>query len=165
MPGRTGSSLIGGRNRAHLGDDDVRRVTNTLLGLERSANFRHEADARTRFIVEESDEGQVGTIVFGADIYPGPGVADPNSALSMQAAAAHELAHLHRWRDRTELPFGPLDHLDEALTSLEAALRYERTLSEHEVKQLIRDAVQRITLYVHQQLGDGNVDEDPAAGA
>lgn len=167
MPPRIGNSLIGGRNRAPLDSDEVRRVTNTFVGLYRQANFRHEAGSITRFIVEGSGDGQAGTIIFGPDIYPGPGVADPNSALSMQAAAAHELTHFHRWQDRTELPFGPLDHLDEALTSLEAALRYERNLSQHEMTQLIRDAVQRISLYVQSNLADaaGGVEEPGQPGA
>lgn len=69
----------------------------------------------------------------------------------MKAAAAHELSHYHRWRDTTELPVG---YLDEALTSLDAALRYSRALSSHEVQQLIRDPIKRISLHQHHVQSD-----------
>ncbi len=100
---------------------------------------------QTHFEPAVGEDGSAyGVIVFGPDIFPGTGVLDPNSELSMKAAAAHELSHYHRWRDTTELPVG---HLDEALTSLDAALRYARELSMHEIQQLIRDAVKRISLH------------------
>jgi len=41
-----------------------------------------------------------------------------------------------------------MEHLDEALTSLQAVMRYNRHLSEHDVRQLICDAIQRLQLYV-----------------
>jgi hypothetical protein len=63
---------------------------------------------------------------------------------------AEELTHYHRWRDRLELPVGDLDYLDEALTSLQAILRYEKQLSEHDVRQLVSDALQRIQLYLNR---------------
>jgi hypothetical protein len=41
-----------------------------------------------------------------------------------------------------------MEHLDEALTSLQATLRYDRQLSDHDVRQLVSDAIQRLQLYV-----------------
>lgn len=49
-----------------------------------------------------------------------------------------------------ELPFGELDYLDEALTSLQALLRYESRLSEHDRRQLVSDAIQRIQLFINR---------------
>ena len=83
----------------------------------------------------------------GPDIYPGASVLDPNSALSMKAAVAHEISHFHRWKDRTELDRGVHRDLDEGLTSLDAALRFAGQLSPHEIQQLIRDAMQRLQLH------------------
>jgi hypothetical protein len=65
----------------------------------------------------------------------------------MQAAAAHELCHLYRWRDRTEVTDERLEEIDEALTSLEAILRFPRELSAHEVRQLVSDAIQRLQMF------------------
>jgi len=92
-------------------------------------------------------EEEVVEIVFGSDIYPGPGIADPNSSLSMEAAAAHELTHWRRWTDKTELVEDDLLEIDEALTSLEAAIRYGEKLSPHDIRQLIADAIQRLQIY------------------
>ncbi len=88
----------------------------------------------------------------GPDIYPGRGIVDPNSALSLDAAAAHELAHYYRWRDKTELPATDrMTPLDEALTSMDAILRYERHLKPHDIRMLVSDAVQRINIYVAKE--------------
>jgi hypothetical protein len=62
----------------------------------------------------------------------------------------HEISHYHRWQDATELPEGELVHLDEAQTSLDAALRFAGQLSAHEIQQLIRDAVHRLQLLRHE---------------
>jgi hypothetical protein len=119
--------------------------------LDDTVSARYETDRPTVFRVARDADGHAfGEIVFGPDIYPGKNVIDPNSALSLLAAAAHELAHYHRWADKTELPPGPHDALDEALTSLEAILRYRR-LQDHDVRQLIADAIQRIQLYLREQ--------------
>jgi hypothetical protein len=88
--------------------------------------------------------------VFGPDIFPGGSVIDPNAALSVEAAAAHELTHFHRWKDKTVMAAVPLEHLDEALTSLQAILRYDRHLSDSDIRQLLADAVQRIVLFVNE---------------
>jgi hypothetical protein len=120
--------------------------------MEAGVNARYDAAAITAFhVVRDNNSGQeYGEILFGPDIYPGRSVVDPNSMLSLEAAAAHELAHYHRWRDLRELPSGMMTYLDEALTSLEAVLRYERHLSEHDIRLLISDAVQRVLLYIHE---------------
>jgi len=148
-------SLLAGRNQAPLSPDEVRRATNTFLGLDKTVNARYEEVARTGFSVCQDESGQeYGEIVFGPDIYPGPSVVDPNSALSLDAAAAHELTHYHRWKDKTALPDGSMEHVDEALTSLQAIMRYDRHLSESDVRQLISDAIQRVQLYVQKLEGD-----------
>jgi hypothetical protein len=65
----------------------------------------------------------------------------------MKAAVAHEISHFHRWKDRTELPLGVHRDLDEALASIDAALRFSGQLSSHEIQQLIRDAMQRLQMH------------------
>ncbi|WP_157083470.1 hypothetical protein [Bradyrhizobium manausense] len=111
---------------------------------------RHEPSARTRFRVTVENEETLAEIVFGPDIYPGTSVVDPNSSLSMQAAAAHELCHYYRWRDKTEVEDGVLVHVDEALTSLEAVLRFPK-LGEHDIRQLVSDAIQRLQIFVQEK--------------
>ncbi|KRQ15385.1 hypothetical protein AOQ71_10335 [Bradyrhizobium manausense] len=68
----------------------------------------------------------------------------------MQAAAAHELCHYYRWRDKTEVEDGVLVHVDEALTSLEAVLRFPK-LGEHDIRQLVSDAIQRLQIFVQEK--------------
>lgn len=144
-------SLLVGRNQAALSPDEVRRAINTFLGFDKNVNARYEQSARTAFRVRQEESGeQYGEIVFGPDIYPGPSVIDPNSALSLDAAAAHELTHYHRWKDKTALPKDSMEYLDEALTSLQAVMRYDRHLSEHDVRQLVCDAIQRLQLYIRE---------------
>lgn len=142
-------SLLAGRNQAPLTPKEVLRASNTLLGLESAVVTRYDPDARTVFrINRETPDEEYGEIVFGPDIYPGRSVVDPNAALSLRAAAAHELTHYHRWMDLTALPQDSFEHIDEALTSLQAVMRYDRHLGEHDVRQLISDAIQRLQLYL-----------------
>lgn len=148
-----GTSLLAGRSTKPLSDDEVRRVQATFLSLDEEVAreaVRFEEGSVTGF----REEGEAGNpeIIFGPDIYPGTNVANPNSSLTMRAAAAHELAHYHRWRDKTQLPSGALRHVDEALTSLQAVLRYEGKLDGHERRQLIEDAMLRIHLYSQEGL-------------
>jgi hypothetical protein len=140
-----------------MSDNDVSRVVSTFRGLGGLyVNAVLDASGFTRFVPEEDeDEGEVGKIYFGPDIYPGTSVIDPNSALSMPAAVAHELSHLARWRDKTEYPLGFYRHLDEAMTSLDAALRYWNNLGVDDVQTLVRDAMQRIQLQF-AELGDAD---------
>lgn len=152
MANRSEGSLLAGRGTEPLDERLIRAVSNTFLGLDDEASFAYDEQGRTRFVVEKDDDGvDQGQIYFGPDVFPGPSVLDPNSALSMKAAVAHELSHFHRWNDRTELPVAEYTNLDEALTSLDAALRYASDLSAHEVQQLIRDAMQRLSM-LHQEL-------------
>lgn len=143
---RDQQSLLAGRSAQPLGESEIRSVTQTIIGLDNAVAFVHDATGYTRFVVATEAGVEVGRIHFGHDIYPGASVLDPNSALSMKAAVAHEISHFHRWEDRTELPRGVHTHLDEALTSLDAALRFPQ-LSAHEVQQLVRDAMQRLQLH------------------
>lgn len=92
-------------------------------------------------------------MTFGEDIYPGKSVLDPNASLSMQAAVAHEVTHFCRWRDKTELLQAEFEEIDEALTSLESVLRFPRQLNEHDMRQLVADAIQRLQLYIHRMEG------------
>jgi hypothetical protein len=151
MP-RANASLLAGRNHAPLTDQERIRVSNTCIGLERNIPFRVASDERTRFRVWDDAGEEQAEIVFGADVYPGTGVVDPNSSLSMQAAVAHEVAHYFRWRDKTEIPDDRLEHIDEALTSLEAILRYYGHLSDNERQQLVRDSIQRLQTFVQENL-------------
>src|SRR5713101_2356149 len=125
-------SLLAGRNTSPLDEHEQKRVLNTLKGMDPKVSFRYDADGWTRFRVEVDEENvQFGEIVVGPDILQGRSVIDPNSALSMDAAAAHELSHYHRWRNGVELPLDKLGEIDEALTSLEAIARYDKHLGEH----------------------------------
>jgi len=146
-------SLLAGRNAQPLSEEDQRKATNTFLGLDHNVPVKYEG-ARTRFRLYVEDGLEIGEIVFGADIYPGRGVVDPNSSLGMQAAAAHEITHYYRWRDKTELVHADLEEIDEALTSLEAIMRFPRNLNDHENRQLVSDAIQRLQMYA-QRKGDG----------
>lgn len=146
-------SLLAGRNRAPLSREEVRRAINTFLGLDKNVNVRHDPNSRTLFRVDRDESGEeYGEIVIGPDIYPGSSVVDPNSALSLDAAAAHELTHYHRWKSKIELSADGLEHLDEALTSLQAIIRYDKHLSEADVRQLASDAIQRLQLYIQELL-------------
>lgn len=163
MSDRAQRSLLAGRSSAQLTEAQVRSVTNTFLGLDSEVAFQHDETGYTRFVVETEDGEEVGRVYFGPDIYPGPSVLDPNSALSMKAAVAHEISHFHRWKDRTELDLGVHRNLDEGLTSLDAALRFAGPLSPHEIQQLIRDAMQRLQLHRVTLRGDSAALPDLAA--
>jgi hypothetical protein len=142
-------SLLAGRNNAPLSPEEIRRATNVFLGFDDKVNARYDANSRTAFRVSTDGSGNVyGEVVFGPDIYPGSSIVDPNSALSLEAAAAHELTHYHRWRDKTAISDELLEHIDEVLTSLQAILRYDHQLNRTDVRLLVSDAMQRLHLYV-----------------
>lgn len=148
MTGRSTQSLLAGRSAVGLDHRQIRSVANTFTGLDSEVPYKHDPSGTTRFVVEvDEDDEDFGIVYFGSDVYPGNSVLDPNSALSMKAAVAHEISHYHRWKDRTELPLDDHRHLDEALTSLDAALRFTGQLSSHEIQQLVRDAFQRMQLH------------------
>jgi hypothetical protein len=142
-------ALRGGRNAVPLSEKDIQRVTTTAFGYERAVTFRYEAGAATAFHVQTdpTTNEEYGEVIFGPDVYPGTNIVNANSMVGMEGAIAHELQHYHRWREHSALQQGALDHLDEALTSLQAIGRY-RKLSEDDVQRLVADAIQRIGLYV-----------------
>ena len=144
------ASLLAGRNGAALSQKEVSCAVNVFLGLDRKVPVRYDALSRSIFhvVVDDQNGEEYGEIVFGSDIYPGAGIIDPNSALSLEAAAAHELTHYSRWKDKTEINEPALEYIDEALTSLYAILRYERHLHETDVRTLVSDAIQRVNLFV-----------------
>jgi|GEM_PF-2400740 len=145
-------SLLAGRNTAPLSEEQIRRAINTFLGLDRNVNVRYLPASQTVFRVSvDADGHEYGEIVFGPDLYPGPNIIDPNSALSLEAAAAHELTHYYRWKDMAALPDDAFHHLDEALTSLQAICRYDRELNGTDKRQLVADAMQRLQLFVAEQ--------------
>jgi hypothetical protein len=111
-------SLLAGRNGAPLDQREVSRAINVFLGLDATAPVRYEEGARTRFHVSLEEAEAIVEIVFGPDLYPGIGIVDANSSLSLQAAAAHELTHYYRWHDKREIIQEHLFEIDEALTSL-----------------------------------------------
>ena len=126
-------------------------VGTTFLGMDAEVNFSYGSGERTRCRVIEKEGEIVCEIIYGEDIYPGKNFVDPNSSLSMRAAVAHELSHFHRWKDKMELDGKKLEEIDEALTSLDAILRYQRHLSEFEVRQLVADAIQRLQNFARDQ--------------
>jgi hypothetical protein len=142
------ASLLPGRNIAPLEQRKIDAAINTFYGLDRSANVRYEEGARTVFRVTIVDDNEVCEIVVGPDIYPGSNIVDPNSSLGMKCAVAHELMHKSRHEDSTEIDEPELEHLDEALTSLGAILRFQNELNDHEVRQLVSDACHRLQKYI-----------------
>lgn len=149
--------LIEGRHQAPLSKAEVIRATNTFIGLDRTVNARYEEGTTTRFAVTHDEQGQeFGEIIFSNDIFPGQNIVNPNAALSLDGAAAHELAHYYRWRDKSELEHGVLTHIDEAMTSLEASLRFANPLNDTDIQGLISDALHRLRLYVETQT-NGNM--------
>jgi hypothetical protein len=145
------ASLLDGRNLTPLSDREQRRAVNVFLGLDRGVNARYEEGTRTRFVTDIDEEGEeFGEVVFSADVYPGGNLVNPNAYLSLDGAAAHELAHYYRWLNKSELPHGQLTHVDEAMTSLEAALRFAGKLSANDTQGLISDALHRLRLHVEE---------------
>ncbi|QSB01766.1 hypothetical protein JWZ98_02030 [Methylomonas sp. EFPC1] len=143
------ASLLDGRNVAPLTEREKSRASNVFLGMDPLVSARYEAGSRTRFIEAVDDDGEeYGEIVFSDDIYPGTNLVNPNASLSLPGAAAHELSHYHRWRNKSELPHGELTHIDEAMTSLEAALRFSANLGQGDIQGLISDSLHRLRLYL-----------------
>jgi len=149
--GEQPGSLLSGRHSVPLSEGEAERASNTFLALDDKVNVRHEPGARTVFRVVEIEGRECGEIVFGSDIYPGDNIVDPNAAVTLTGAAAHELTHYYRWQDKSALGDGELRHIDEALTSLEAICRYARQLNDTDVRTLVGDAIVRLKMFVHEQ--------------
>ena len=145
------SSLLAGRNTRPLSDDEVKRVFNIFLGLDDKVAVRYDPAFNTGFQPFRDESGDLyGEIIFGPDILPGTNIANPNSSLSLMAAAAHELAHYYRWYNGYALAEDEMPHLDEALTSLDAILRYGDKLNDIDIRDLAADAIQRISLFIDE---------------
>jgi hypothetical protein len=140
-------SLPPGRRHAALTPEDMRRAEEIFRALyyEVRIEFEPEAGRNTRFVVstDPTTGEKTGLIIIGPDLFPGPNVANPNSVLDAMAAAAHEITHLKRWEEGRALPKG---HLDEAMTSLQAACSFRSALSSNQIEQLVTDALQRLLL-------------------
>lgn len=144
--------LLSGRNTAPLTDQEIKRAANIFLGLDGLVNTRYEISSNTRFIVNiENPNEEYGEIIFSEDLYPGGNIGNPNASVTLNGAAAHELAHFHRWTNKTELEHGYLTDLDEAMTSLEAVLRYASKLDTTDIQGLISDSLYRLRLFVEGQ--------------
>jgi hypothetical protein len=145
-------SLLDGRNGAPLSPQEITRASNSFLGMDTNVNARYETGSATRFVTDVDQDGQeFGEVIFSDDIYPGKNIANPNAALTLKGAVAHELAHYYRWQDKTELAHGVMTHIDEAMTSLEAALRYSHALDKTDTQGLISDSLQRLRLFLAEQ--------------
>lgn len=149
---KTIASLLSGRNNKPLEKHEINSVSNTIIGLtnsDREIDFVYVPNSWSRFTVQDSDDGvKYGKIIFSDDIFQGTDIISPNSVLSMKAAVCHELTHYHRWKDKRELPHGELTQLDEAMTSLEAILMFNKNLSDNDTLGLVSDALERIKLYI-----------------
>src|SRR3546814_391467 len=141
------ASLLDGRNTVPLTDGQIQSVASTLFGLDRDVPFIYREDGPTVFRVRVEDGHEIAEIAYGTVIYPGPGVANANSQLGMKGAVAHEICHFHRHRNLTELDDERLRHIDEAMTSLEAIGRFPRDLSDHDMRELVADALQRLRMF------------------
>src|SRR5687768_3847893 len=149
------ASLPPNRNNQPLTENQVDRVFLLFRHLDKSVSVRHVPGQRTCFVVRQNPDGdEIGEVCFGADIQPGVAILDPNSTMSSLAAAAHEVTHYYRWIDGTELPRGPLDNIDEAITSLVAVLKFQDKLEWSEKAQLISDALIRLRLHLDGQQPD-----------
>ena len=143
--------LLDGRNNTPLDGQEKKRAANVFLGFDAKVNARYEEGTRTRFVTGMDEAGEeYGEVIFAEDIYPGTNLTNPNASLSLNGAAAHELAHYYRWVNKSELPHGKLVHIDEAMTSLEAALRFSGELTDADIQGLISDALHRLQMHVAQ---------------
>ena len=148
---RERNSLLAGRRAEALTEREIRNVINVFLGFEQRLAVIHEPSSRTRFRVYIDENGdEIGEVVFSEDVFPGGGIVDANSVLSVGAAVAHEASHYHRWINRSEIDEPDLEEIDEALTSLEAIQRYPKQLEDHDIRMLVADAIQRMNIYVRR---------------
>lgn len=154
-------SLLSGRHTAPLSKEEAERASSTFLGLDDKVNVKYVEDARTVFRVITDQGREYGEIIFGPDIYPGDNIVDPNAAVTLTGAAAHELTHYYRWKDMSALRDGELRHIDEALTSLEAICRYPRQLNDTDMRTLVGDAILRLKMFVHQQRSGTGCQKEP----
>lgn len=146
MP-RTEASLLDGRNNRPLDERTIRNIASTFLGLDERVNAIFDPAGRTRFRVREEDGEEIAEIIYGPDILPGPNIINPNATLGYREAAMHELCHAYRHAELSEIDDLRLEHIDEALTSLFAVGRFAEQLSPAEVRNLVADAMHRLSLF------------------
>lgn len=146
--GGSKSSLPPGRSVAPLSNQQQMTVSSQFLSLDQEIPARYDEQCRSHFEVIEEEGQKVGVVFFGPDIYPGRGdTLDPNSTLPMPAAVAHEATHFHRWQDGHQFNEAGLEFLDEAQTSAESIVRWNRRLRDHEMTELVRDVSYRIDMF------------------
>lgn len=142
------SSLPPGRSATPLTNPQQMTVSSLFLNLDQAIPARYDEQCRSHFEVVEEDGSKVGVVFFGPDIYPGRGdTLDPNSTLPLGAAVAHEATHFHRWQDGHQFNEAGLEFLDEAQTSAESIVRWNRKLSDHDMTELVRDVSYRIDIF------------------
>jgi hypothetical protein len=154
-------SLLHGRGTAPLTEEQQEKISAAFYYFDRTANVRFDP-GRTRFKPVNGNPDMNHEILFGPDILPGQNIADPNACLSMRGAVVHELTHKARHDDATEINDPALEHIDEALTSLSAILKFQRKLEDFEIVGLVSDAVQRLQLHVAQVQQGANAADEPA---
>lgn len=138
--------LAAGRNREGLTLRQIEycvevwRVLCRATPVPMDVRSAHRHRSRTRF-----SEG-TGTVLLGADAYPGEGV-DANSRMSTLACLAHELAHAERYGAGYRRPFELPDVLvDEAETSLRAC--FLALLRAKDREDLVEDARDRLIAWL-----------------
>lgn len=148
MPRRE-ASLLDGRNNRPLEERIVRNIGSTFLGLDERVNAIYDPAGRTRFRVRIEEGEEILEILYGPDILPGQNIVNPNATLGYREAAMHELCHAYRHEEQSEVDDPRLEHIDEALTSLYAVGRFSEKLGPAEVRNLVADAMHRLTLFVN----------------
>ena len=141
------ASLLDGRNNRPLEGRTVRTIASTFLSLDERVNAIYDADGRTRFRVRIEEGEEIQEIIYGPDILPGVNIINPNATLGIREAAMHELCHAYRHEEQSEIDDPRLEHVDEALTSLYAVGRFAEKLTPAEVRNLVADAIHRLTIF------------------
>jgi hypothetical protein len=138
--------LAAGRNREGLTLLQIEYCVEVWSVLCRAAPMAmdvrsaHRHRSRTRF------SERTGTVILGADAYPGNG-ADANSRMSTLACLAHEIAHVERYGAGYQRPFELPDVLiDEAETSLRAC--FLALLRAKDREDLVEDARDRLIAWL-----------------
>ena len=155
--------LASGRNKTPLTTAQRERVREHVSALlpDVEVEFDDAHDAYTHMKeTYDADSNRVGKLVVAADFLPGNADPMPNSMVDDLATAAHELMHIVRWRYQHELDYKKHRDLEEAFTSLQAAVFFCKDLREQQLVMLANDAMQRLLSHTDRYLGlcDGNHD-------
>lgn len=140
------TSLPPGRNQSSLDEAQKAQVEQAFrgLGYQGKLEFREGPGTKSGFVPNNAGEP---CIVIGADIFPGKAM-NPNAMMDMLSAAAHEISHHSRWTNSWE--HREFEHLDEAVTSLQAACWSKQFLSPSQIESLVSDAIERLGLLNEQ---------------